>query len=116
MKRIYIFFIVLAAALMISCKSSENVAVFGGGNINVSSVKKMSVDTFTIIQVDSMIRVDKLPQLKKWNSSKLTDQETGRPYIYSTLLDNSSNIIYTVKTLGTNEIYVVMKRRIGTTK
>ena len=64
MKRIYIFFIVFVAALMISCKSSENVAVFGGGNINVSAVKKMSVDTFTVMQVDSMIRVDKLPELK----------------------------------------------------
>lgn len=113
MKRIYSFFIVFMAVVLIGCKTTESVSTFGSGNVNVTSVKKLSIDTLTVIQVDSMINVDKLPVLKKWKSSKMTDYETGKPYVYSTLYDTTSNIIYTVKTLGNNEIYVVMKRRMG---
>ena len=116
MKKIYLYLITSIVLLLAGCKTAQQPTIFGGGNVNVSTAKSMGPDTLTVIQIDSMVVADKLPAINKWNASRMKDHETGIQYIYSTLYDPTSKIIYTVKVLSDNELYVVMKRQIGTNK
>lgn len=94
---------------IISCKTSEPTEISYGAGYNVTTVKQLSIDTLTVAQVDSMIKADNLPILKKWKFTTLTDYETEKNIVYYTLIDKTTNIIYTVK-LYNNYLYIVQKK------
>lgn len=108
-----LLYILLCLVLVCSCdltkkNAKQNDNVYG---VSVSSIYKMSIDTFTVVQVDSMTKADKLPNKSKWETTYLKDGETNVAYEYKTLYDKNTGIIYTLKYLKNQKLYVVKKRK-----
>ena len=110
-KLLLIIPILLMICNISSCNTSKSITEDYTYSINVSNVSTLSIDTFTITQIDSMVNVDKLPDYNKWVTTYLKDGSTNVAYQYSTLYDPETGIIYTIKQLrdGTQK-YIVMKR------
>lgn len=71
----------------------------------------MKNDTLSIIQLDSLIKADNLPQYNKWVKTSIKDGDNNKSYEYGTLFDKNSGIIYTVKSLRDKSVYVVQKKK-----
>lgn len=109
----FLFIIGFCAAVMTGCKPTQGVV----GDVNtygVSAVgaKTYGPDTLDVAQIDSLVRTDRLPALKKWTKSVFVDEETGFTCEYRTLYDKTSNIVYTVKYIPQNT-YILSKRKLS---
>lgn len=106
--------LLLAALMMVSifvgvsCSPKVTEPVYGA---SITSVRNLRIDTFSVIQIDSMVKADKLPKFSKWPSSYFKDGETGQAYQYTTLYDDAAGMIYTVKQLPGTSKYVVQIRK-----
>jgi hypothetical protein len=114
MKKLLYLFVTLV--LVCSCDPTKKVANDNTYGVSVENVKSIGIDTFTVVQVDSMVKHDKLPNKSKWPKTYLKDEETKKAYEYTTLYDRTSNIVYTIKYLKDENVYVVKKRKIATSK
>lgn len=112
-KLLYLF---VSLILICSCDPTKQATNNDTYGVSVENIKSMGIDTLTAIQVDSMTKHDKLPNKSKWSKTYLKDEETNTGYEYTTLYDRTSNIVYTIKFLRTENVYVVKKRKIATSK
>lgn len=112
-KLLYLF---VSLILVCSCDPTKKVTNTDTYGVSVENIKSMGIDTLTAIQVDSMTKHDKLPNKSKWAKTYLKDEETNTGYEYTTLYDRTSNIVYIIKFLRTENVYVVKKRKIATSK
>lgn len=114
MKKLFLIFIPILL-FVIGCTSHKNTVIPDLYSVNVSDVYTMSVDTFSILEIDSMINCDNLPKYDMWTKTYLKDGSTGKSYEYSTLYDPSQEIVYTIKKMlyNTDYIYIVMKRLVS---
>lgn len=114
MKKLLYLFVTLV--LVCSCDQTKKTINDNTYGVSVENVKSMGIDTLTAVQVDSMTKHDKLPNKSKWVKTYLKDEETKTGYEYTTLYDRTSNIVYTIKYLKNENVYVVKKRKIITSK
>lgn len=108
---LFLCMIILGSCNLTKKNTNTNDNVYG---VSVQTMQQLSIDTFSIYQVDSMVKVDKLPNKNKWETTYLKDGETNIAYEYKTLYDKSSKTIYTLKYLKDKKLYVVKKRSIST--
>ena len=114
MKKLIAIIGIASMLSLFGCGSTKNVVSEDGENsygMSVVNAKQWKPDTLTSVKVDSMLVADKLPTLNKWNKSIFKDYETNVGYTYYNLFDKTTNIMYTIKVLGT-DIYVVSKKRV----
>lgn len=109
-KWFHLVYILLIMIILYSCKPTQNVSE-NLYSVSISDIQMMGIDTLNNIQMDSMINVDKLPKYSKWQKVYLQDFETGLRYEYSTLYDKTTYIIYSVKYLKNDKLYIVKKRK-----
>lgn len=107
------FLFTLIAVCMLSCSScgSSNKVTEPTYSASITSVRNLGVDTLTVIQLDSLTKADKLPVYAKWNKSYMKDGDNNKSYEYTTIFDKTTGIIYTVKYLRDDKVYVVQKRK-----
>lgn len=79
-------------------------------SVSIKSVRTMENDTLNILQLDSLVKVDKLPAYEKWVKTAIKDADDNNIYEYSTLYDKTTGIIYTIKQIR-NKKYVVQKKK-----
>ena len=96
-----------------SCKKQNEPATYG---VNIKTVKNISYDTLSVIQLDSVIKADTLPNFRDWSKTYIKDGESNITYEYSLLYDINTGIVYTIKTLRTNKQYVMQKRKTTSVK
>ena len=117
MKRLnFIIIGLLCMSLCFSCKKifhNDDKPTYG---VNIKTVKNISFDTLTIVQLDSVIKADTLPEFKKWSKTYIKDAETNIPYEFSLLYDFKNGVVYTIKDLRDNQHYVMQKRQTTTVK
>ena len=112
----YITFCLLSLCFAVSCKTQNTVVVdddeYSYG-IKPSGSVDIDLDTIGYVQLDSIITADLLPDFDKWLKSYVKDAEKGITYEYSVLVDQTTYIIYTVKTIDNKrKIYVIQKRKL----
>lgn len=98
---------------MLSCSSccSSSKGTEPIYSASITSIRNLGTDSLTVIQLDSLTTADKLPVYSKWNKSYMRDGDTNKAYEYATIFDKTTGIIYTVKYLRDEKIYVVQKRK-----
>lgn len=102
-----LLFYVLIVLFFIGCSTVKNsTSTFG---FAPQSIQKLSKDTLSSIQVDSIIRVDQLKTLNTWKTTELTDYETNTKYKVFFFYKTSTRITYTIRLLP-NKLYVVEKK------
>lgn len=110
MKRLFVTAGITLALIFAACTSQkESVSTFG---INATDARTFSPDTIDVLGVDSLMKADDLPDIGRWASSTFVDDETHRAFIYRTLYDRTSGIIYTLKTLQDGR-FVLIKRSVS---
>ena len=112
MKRLnFIIICLLCLALCFSfcysCKKQNETATYG---VNIKTVKNMSFDTLSVMQLDAVIKADSLPKFNKWSKTYIKDGDSNITYEYSLLYDMNTGVVYTIKALKTNKQYVMQKR------
>ena len=114
MKKLFTLISILSVLFISSCGSYKN-ATDVDGTCGVSVIKAITAkpDTLTVAQMDSVVKVDRLPALNKWVQNVYKDESTLTNIVYKTLYDKSSNTVYTVKILN-NSVYVLSKRTLQT--
>jgi hypothetical protein len=111
MKKIFVIFSLATALVFASCATQkENVGTYG---VSATSAQTMRPDTLDNAKVDSLLKADSLPAIKKWTTSSFVDEETHVTSTYRTLYDQTTNTIYTLKTLADGR-FVLIKRVIRT--
>lgn len=111
MKKLILIASVTLALMMGSCAThKETTNTYG---VSATSAQTFNPDTLDNQKVDSLLRVDNLPAIKKWATSTFVDEESRTAIVYRTLYDRTSNTIYTLKTLPDGR-FVLIKRAIAT--
>lgn len=100
----------LMLAVTFACNTTKDM-IADDYTVNVVNVHNMSTDTFSVMQRDSMIQADRLPKYNKWAKTYMQDGSTNKAYEYATLYDPETGIVYTVKRLKDENLYIVMKRQ-----
>ena len=114
MKKLFTLISILSVLFISSCgsyKNSTDIDMMYG--VSVTKAITAKPDTLTVAQMDSVVKVDKLPVLNKWVQNVYKDESTLTNIVYKTLYDKSSNTVYTVKILN-NSVYVLSKRTLPT--
>ena len=107
MKKLFTLISILSVLFISSCssyKKSTDIDMMYG--VSVTKAITAKPDTLTVAQMDSVVKVDKLPVLNKWVQNVYKDESTLTNIVYKTLYDKSSNTVYTVKILN-NSVYVL---------
>ena len=111
---LFILISILSVLFISSCGSYKNATdIDGTYGVSVTKAITAKPDTLTVAQMDSVVKVDKLPVLNKWVQNVYKDESTFTNIVYKTLYDKSSNTVYTVKILN-NSVYVLSKRTLQT--
>lgn len=110
MKKLFTLISILSVLFILSCGSYKNATdIDGTYGVSVTKAITAKPDTLTVAQMDSVIKVDRLPVLNKWVQDVYKDESTLTNIVYRTLYDKTSNTVYTVKILN-NSVYVLSKR------
>ena len=112
MKKLFTLISILSVLFISSCSSYKKSTDMMYG-VSVTKAITAKPDTLTVAQMDSVVKVDKLPVLNKWVQNVYKDESTLTNIVYKTLYDKSSNTVYTVKILN-NSVYVLSKRTLQT--
>lgn len=97
--------------LLTQCKTNTSVVSEGTEQtfgFSPEFAQRISLDTLTLIQVDSIITVDKLRALNTWKTIELTDFESNIKYKTAVFYKAITKTRYTVKILP-NKLYIVEK-------
>lgn len=113
MRKIFYIISFVAALSFSACHTTETATGDGTYGVAVQSNKTSKPDTINSIGLDSLVRVDRLPKVQKWATSTFVDDETGKPIVYRTLYDRTTNTIYTIKILEQN-VFVLSKKYLRT--
>ena len=113
MKKYFAIFSLLIAMGLSSCHTQKSAVPESYGN-SITSVKSLKPDTFTVAQMDSVVKVDKLPSYGKWNAASFKEDESLKAYEYRSLFDSRTGVVYTLKDLRDGRF--VLRKRIVKTK
>ena len=113
MKKIFSILTLSVCIALISCKTGQTVSGDSTYGVQATQSSVTKPDTLDNQKIDSLLRVDHLPAVKKWASSVYIDDENGQASQYRTLYDRSTNTIYTLKALSDGR-FVLIKRIIRT--
>lgn len=97
------------------CK--ENIKDINTYGVSVQSVKHISFDTLTTVQLDSVIVADTLPTYNDWTKTYIKDGENNKQYEYGLLYNRQNGVIYTVKQILTPDtLYILQKKIVKSSK
>lgn len=109
MRKIYniLIMVMLSLSLLYSC--TEIKTPTNNYGVQITSVKHIGLDTLNILQLDSIIKSDTLPDFNNWLKTYIKDAETNKAYQYSVLYNRDNGTIYTTKQLN-DSIYILQKK------
>ena len=78
--------------------------------LGTSMIVSYTMDAASMYQVDSICKVDKLPNIEGWLTTQFTDFETGEPIVRRMYIKEygETEVIYIIT--GTDEPFVVTRR------
>lgn len=108
MRKIYniLITLMLSLSLLNSCTEVKKPTNYG---VQITSVKHLGIDTLNLLQLDSIIKSDTLPDFNNWLKTYIKDAETNKAYQYRVLYNRDNGIIYTTKQLN-DSIYILQKK------
>ena len=119
MKKILYVFAIFTAFCIASCRTTKtldnNISVDSAYGVSAQAAQTFLPETLSFRGVDSLLKADRLPDLKKWSAAYYKDDETNERNEYRTLYDRTSWTIYTVKKVSPGK-WVLVKRIIKTSK
>lgn len=108
MKKFSYIIALLTILFCFGCKSLNEQQELTYG-VSATSARTYGPDTLLTVQMDSVVKHDKLPVIAKWVRSEYKDYESNKIVVCRTLYDQTSSTVYTVKELG-NGVFVMSKR------
>ena len=119
MKKILYVFAIFTAFCIASCRTTgsldNNTGVDSAYGVSAQAAQTFLPETLSIRGVDSLLKADRLPDIKKWSAAYYKDDETNERNEYRTLYDRTSWTIYTVKKVSPGK-WVLVKRIIKASK
>ena len=108
MKKVLTIILALFLAITFSCKTGKNVGENVFGTTSMMVLYNMDINQN---QLDSICKVDTLPDYNKWLSARFTDYETNTVIlkrIYLKKYSDDEEVIYIL--MGNKEPYKIVKR------
>ena len=111
MKKLIFAFVVFTSMCVASCHTTKVVDEQDGATYGVSAqaAQTFRPETLSVAGIDSLLKADRLPAVKKWSAAYYKDDETNERNEYRTLYDRTSWTVYTLKKIG-SEQWVLVKR------